>query len=1200
MNPRLKALELHGYKTFASKNDFEFPGNITAIVGPNGSGKSNISDALRWVLGEQSYSLLRGRKTEDMIFSGSDQRPRAGMASATITFDNSDGWLPIDFSEVSITRRAYRDGGNEYLLNGQRVRLKDISELLAQSGLAERTYTIIGQGQVDAALSLRPEERRQFFEEAAGIGLYRIRREESLNRLDSTQRNLERAQDIVNELGPRLASLERQAKKAEEYERLRADLNVLLKDWYGYHWHNTQRELARAREILKNQEEKVKTARSRVEEVESKVEEARQRLQSLRTELNEWHSLSAGLHNDREKINRELAVLDERQRSIIDQRKQLDRDLVHSEEEDTSNTDRLENLLQEKTRLQQELDEAAAQLKTAQAGLEERQKLRNDAESKVREARKILVNLETQQVQLKAHQRELTARLDSLAASGKTLQSSLENADADLEKVKRDFENASKAQAAAEEKLSESEAALQKHVESTRDFEEQAKTLASEKSRAEANLLKAKAQLDILIQAEKSMAGLAEGARNLLQAASQGKLQGNYSALSSLLMIPAEYEKAIAAVLGDQLDAIWLDDITDPDLALDYLAREDKGRAVLMPARWMKKTSRIKESADADCLGIAADLVQPKGQMQKLAELLLGQVLIVKDRTAARRVSQDLQDSAKVVTLNGEVFSGSGIVIAGHEGRSAIVSRPRQKKEIEDQLGELEDRVNDLDQQEYTVNQKLSGARETQKSLENLVKTCRSELTQRHAAYQAASLAMEQVKQKQEWQKNQLTSLNDQIGKASREFQDLSGKLDSGVNTITETNQKLRDLNQKVAELPLDELQADVVHWNTNLAVSTRAVKEAARRYEEYLGIVNSSRENRQRLSERINTQDEALTTLVTDKDRLHRLELELNEKIEQLQVKIDPAEHELITLDEEYSRLQTDYSTLRQSEANADRTNTQAQLELSRIRESLDNLRRRIEEDFGLVALEYSENVTGPTPLPLEGVDSLPVVNEITPELEEAINRQRAQLKRMGAVNPEAKREFDELKERYTFLTGQITDLRKADADLHQIIDELNDLMRKEFKTTFTAVAAEFKIMFTRMFGGGSARLIMTDDEDPTETGIDIEAKLPGRREQGLSLLSGGERSLTAVALIFSLLKVSPTPFCVMDEVDAALDEANVGRFTELLKELSLETQFIVITHNRNTVQSANVIYGVTMGRDSASQVISLRLDEVNEEMAK
>jgi chromosome segregation protein len=1200
MNPRLKALELHGYKTFASKNDFEFPGNITAIVGPNGSGKSNISDAVRWVLGEQSYSLLRGRKTEDMIFSGSDERARAGMASATITFDNSDGWLPIDFSEVSITRRAYRDGGNEYLLNGQRVRLKDISELLSQSGLAERTYTIIGQGAVDAALSLRPEERRRFFEEAAGIGLYRIRREESLNRLDTTQRNLERAQDIVSEIGPRLGTLERQAKKAEEYERLRADLNILLKDWYGYHWHTTQTDLTRAREILKNQEEKVKAAHIRVEVVEAKVEEARVRIQGLRNELNQWHAQSAGLHNNRENISRQLAVLDERQRSMADQKQQLTRDLSQSEELDASNTGRLAELQQEKERLQQELDEAASQLKAAQDGLNERQKLRNEAENRVRDARKELVSFETRQVQQRAHLRELTMRAESLNASCQALQINLQNADADLAQVQKALEEAQKAQSSAEMRLEEAEAAVQNHVESSRESEEKSRTLSGEKSRAEAGLLKARAQLDVLLQAEKELAGLASGARTVLQAAAQGKLKGNYTALSSLLVIPAEFEKAVAAVLGDQLDAIWLDDATDPELALNYLDQQAQGRAVLMPAQWMKKDQKLSGFADADCLGVAADLIHPSADMQPLAELLLGQVLVVKDRAAARRISQELQHTARVVTLKGEVFTGSGMIIAGHEGRSQVLGRPRQKKELEGQIGELEDRVNELDQEEFALNQKLSTARETQKLLENQVKACRLEMNQRHAAFQAATLAVEQVRQKQEWQKGQLAGFVEQASKAGKELEELQKILELNESQIEETNQKLKTLNQGVADLPLDELQAEVVHWSTNLAVNTRAVKEASRRYDEYLGVVNSSNENRKRLAERITALDSALTQLVQEKEALHKSEVDINSQIESLQVEIDPAERELITLEEENSRLQLEYTTQRQAEANAERSNTQAQLELSRIREALDALRRRIEEDFGLVALEYNENVTGPTPLPLEGVDSLPDLTEIPPELEESINRQRAQIKRMGAVNPEAKKEFDELKERYTFLTGQITDLRKADADLHQIIDELNELMRKEFKTTFTAVAAEFKTMFTRLFGGGSARLIMTDDEDPTETGIDIEARLPGRREQGLSLLSGGERSLTAVALIFSLLKVSPTPFCVMDEVDAALDEANVGRFTELLKELSQETQFIVITHNRNTVQAANVIYGVTMGRDSASQVISLRLDEVSEELVK
>jgi chromosome segregation protein len=324
-----------------------------------------------------------------------------------------------------------------------------------------------------------------------------------------------------------------------------------------------------------------------------------------------------------------------------------------------------------------------------------------------------------------------------------------------------------------------------------------------------------------------------------------------------------------------------------------------------------------------------------------------------------------------------------------------------------------------------------------------------------------------------------------------------------------------------------------------------------------------------------------------------------LNRQIDILQEQIDPAEEELTDMERAYSELQQTQTAAQQAVAAADRYSTQAQLELSRQREALDSLRRRIEDDFGLVALEYTNHVTGQDTLPLgDMVKQLPMVTEIPQELEDNINRQRALIRRMGSINPEAQSEYEAVRERYDFLIDQVEDLKTADEDLRKVITELDELMRREFRKTFDAVAAEFKQMFTRLFGGGSARLVLIDADSPVDAGIDIEARLPGRREQGLALLSGGERSLTAVALIFALLKVSPTPFCVMDVVDAALDEANVGRFCELLSELSKNTQFILITHNRNTVQTAGVIYGVTMGRDSASQIISLRLDEIGEDM--
>src|ERR1041385_2525378 len=314
---RLKSLELQGYKTFASKTTFEFAGGITAIVGPSGSAKSNIADALRWVLGEQSYALLRGKKTEDMIFNGSEHRPRASMASAHIVFDNAAGWLPVDFTEVAMTRRAYRDGHNDYLLNDQQVRLRDLNELLAASGLSERTYTILGQGLVDASLALKAEERRRLFEEAAGIGLYRVRREEALKRLDATKHNLERVLDILSELEPRLRSLERQAKRANEYGRAQADLKVILREWYGYHWHKAQQELASAREAVKSQEVRLREAREVHAKTQTEYNAFRERLSGLRAQLNAWHRQSAEMHNQREEVSRELAVLEERRRSLV-------------------------------------------------------------------------------------------------------------------------------------------------------------------------------------------------------------------------------------------------------------------------------------------------------------------------------------------------------------------------------------------------------------------------------------------------------------------------------------------------------------------------------------------------------------------------------------------------------------------------------------------------------------------------------------------------------------------------------------------------------------------------------------------------------------------------------------------------------------------------------------------------------------------
>ncbi|MEN4013436.1 MAG: chromosome segregation protein SMC [Chloroflexota bacterium] len=1198
---RLKTLELQGYKTFASRTTFEFPGKITAIVGPNGSGKSNIADAIRWVLGEQSYSLLRGRKTEDMIFAGSELRQRASMASAMITFENEDGWLPIDYSEVSIARRAYRDGQNEYLLNGQRVRLKETSEILAQSGLAERTYTIIGQGLVDAALSLRPEERRRFFEEAAGIGLYRSRREEALGRLETTRRNLERVQDILSELEPRLKSLEKQAARAIEYERIRADLRLLLRDWYGYHWQRTQVEMGRAREALLTQENRLRQIRQRGVEVEKQVQSARSQLQQLRGVLNDWHAQTAELHRQREEVNRNLAVLDERRRAMIEQQGAFHSDLARLEEEEKIQQQRQESIQAEVDALVETHQEASTQAQAAVKLLEEKQNERTKIENALRELRRQSTRLETRQVEQRAHLKEITSRVTMLQDESNRLKNSLPALAIQVEQAESSLKSAQAQLLQQQAARQKSEESLQEIRQTMTGLEDQRKKLRDKIAGLQVERSRTRAQMDVLEQAEKSLSGVSQGVKAVLTAASRGNLKAGVKPISHLLEVPVELESAIAAALGESLDGLTVDAKADPEEVLSLLEQSENGRALLFPLAWLRTLPEFIAPQDEGVVGIAARQVKASSGLQPLIELLLGQVLIVKDRKTARRMAQELPPQIRTVTLKGEVFFGYGAVSGGKENRASLIARPRQMRELTENSTGIEQALADADRQSAALQEQISSLEARRKELEKQLGEAGEAEKTATRAVQRTTLELEQSRQKLAWQQGQLDRLSGQIDSSDTEIKKTEADILAFASQQESFDLQINEMQHSLSRLVLDDIQSQVVHWKTQVALSERSLLEARQRRSEYQQSLDKSRQQQKTYQDRLLQVESQLDHLEKEKTSQRERAAGINAGIEEYKAKIDPAETRLDDLEVHYERLQMDLTAAQQQTAVSERHATQAQLEFGRLRESLESLRRRIEEDFGLVAFEYQSDIAGPNPLPLDGmVEQLPAVVQISADLEENINRQRSQLRRMGAVNPEAQSEYYSVKERFEFLTSQVVDLRKADQDLREIIAELDGLMKKEFRKTFDAVAIEFKENFTRLFGGGSARLVLNDEENPTEGGIDIEARLPGRREQGLSLLSGGERSLTAVALIFSLLKVSPTPFCVLDEVDAMLDEANVGRFCELLNELSQKTQFIVITHNRNTVQVADVIYGVTMGKDTASQVISLRLDEVSEEMTR
>ncbi|MCB2179767.1 chromosome segregation protein SMC [bacterium] len=1196
MTNRLKSLELIGYKTFAAKTFFEFSGDITAIVGPNGSGKSNIADSLRWVLGEQSFRLLRGRKTDDMIFSGSQTRPRAGMASATVTFDNSDGWLPIDFSEVSITRRAYRDGQNEYLINNQRVRLKDVNELLASSGLAERTYTVIGQGLVDAALTLKAEERRRLFEEAAGIGLYRSRKGQSLRRLENTKRNLERVEDILSELSPRLRSLRRQARRAEEYEQVRDDLQVVLREWYGYHWHIAQKELHKVKQDVEQFGKNLQALKDSQNSTEDNLSEIRERINNLRSQLNSWHRQLSQIHSRREETSRELAVSGERKRSLQEQESRIKEEITRLEEETARQKTRLEEYKRRVEEAQETANISRSELEKAKSALEERKNARKSLDDSLAANQKKINELTGKQVELAARREELESRIVRLEGELKAQDEQIRSSDEEAKGLEAKIRSAEKSRQTLQENYNQAQekvTQLRSKLENT----QQQKGEAQEKLRTtQTQISRQQAEKQVLEEAESSLAGYATGAKVLLQAARDGRLSKDARAFGGQLNVPEEYELAIAAALGDYVDAIMLHDTDESESALELLLKES-ARGALLPLENLSPSKAVAAPKDAGFIGVAAGLVKAPVELRPAVDLLLGQVLVVQDRKTARKVLQGKDNSIRAVTISGEVFFGGGAILVDSGNRAATLRRPRQRQSIDESLAKLE-------KDQTRIEKQLADFRESELQLQADLKmagqvsdAARSELRSGEEQYRQAKLDLERSEKQHGWLEQQKTNLHDGIAKAQATIQEIADQLVQIDEARRNAEVTARDLTRELNGYTLEEQVSQVSYWEAQVSVGNKSLESARQVYQEREQALKSRQGHYQNQIKNAGEIKARLVSLDYSVEEMRTSETGIGDEIQKLNGLIKPAEEELKVLEGQQEEAFNRENEARQKTNQAERMYNQAQINLARRQEGMDTLRQRIETDFGLVEFEYTSDVPGPSPLPFDDVvQHLPVVETISDDLEEALKQQRLQLRRLGAVNPDAQKEYREVHDRHEFLTVQVEDLKQAEKDIRAVITELDDLMERDFRQTFEIVAREFKDVFSRLFAGGSAKLTLSEGEDLDSMGIDIEARLPGKRTQELALLSGGERSLTAAALVFALIKASPTPFCVMDEVDAMLDEANVGRFRQVLEELSDSTQFVVITHNRHTVQAADVIYGITMGRDTTSQSISLKLEDVDD----
>ncbi|MED1441714.1 chromosome segregation protein SMC [Aeribacillus composti] len=1178
----LKRLDIVGFKSFADRISVDFAGGVTAVVGPNGSGKSNITEAIRWVLGEQSAKSLRGSKMEDIIFAGSDTRKRLNMAEVTLTLDNGDQFLPIDYQEVSVTRRVYRSGESEFFINKQSCRLKDIIDLFMDSGLGKEAFSIISQGKVEEILSAKPEDRRTIFEEAAGVLKYKTRKKKAEIKLAETEENLNRVQDILYELNAQIEPLKMQASIAKDYldkkeELKQHEVALLAHEIEELH----DRWEALKRSVEENRDRELELT-SQIQKKEANLEEMRDQISALDESINDLQQVLLLASEELEKLEGKKEVLKERKKHAAQNEQQLKEQIAEL-------TEQINQLLKEK-------EEQKSVYETCEKEVKE---LKSFLQKKENELLSLDGNIEEKLEQLKSDYFE---KLNELASARNEInyieeQLSLRKVKADRldeanEKYISERKELKKEKGKIEAQLSKIGKTLQNQLSS---YHTGLKTLESLKQQYEKKesllyqayqyLQKAKSKKEMLEAMQEDYTGFFQGVREVLKA--KNKLKGIHGAAIELLTTKHEYETAIEIALGAASQHIVVDDEESARQAIAFLKKNAFGRATFLPLSVIKGRSIPKyqlsiAESHPDFIGIASQLVEYESAYKPIIENLLGNVIIAKTLEGANAIAKQIQYSHRIVTLEGDVVNPGGSMTGGavKQKSPSFLTKNRELESIRDKIAEMEEKTASLEKEVKNLKQsiakkekELDDLREEGSSLRMEEQALKGslreiELKERNIndhlkLYDAEKIAYVEEQEKLDERKTKLLSSIEQMEGQIQQ-------LDSEIRQLAEKKEK----QQKSKE----EWMQEITELKIILAgkeESFKNSKEQLARLEKEYHLANQKKKEAEK----------DLQLLLDEIDRDHSGEIQLEEiKKEKLEDKnktielIASRRRQRMSMQEELEREEKEWKELKRAHKQLTDVLKDEEVKLNRLDVELDQLLNYLQNEYKLTF----EAAKARFPLQMEKEEAKKKVKLIKLALEE-----------LGTVNLGAIDEYERVRERHEFLTEQRDDLLNAKETLFKVIAEMDEEMKKQFSQMFAKIRSQFDIVFKELFGGGKADLILTNPDDLLNTGVDIIAQPPGKKLQYLSLLSGGERALTAIALLFSILKVRPVPFCVLDEVEAALDEANVQRFSKFLKRFSENTQFIVITHRKGTMEEADALYGVTMQESGVSKVVSVRLED-------
>lgn len=1186
----LKRLELQGFKSFADKTVLEFGSGVTTVVGPNGSGKSNISDAVRWVMGEMSAKSLRGANMQDVIFAGTETRKPVNFAEVSLVLDNSTKLFPIEFDEVVVTRRVFRSGESVYQINRANCRLKDIVELFMDTGLGRDGYSMIGQGNVSQILSTKAEDRRSFFEEAAGVSKYKHRKDEAERKLGAVQENLVRINDIIAELESQLRPLENQSKKArkylllyEEYKALDVSLSLISMEKNRIQVKKAAEDyasVAAEMDELKQKESGFEEKRSALyDQSKKKDEEQAEKNQALID--NEAESMAAG--ND---IS--IAENDMKNNLLLSER--IEQEIAAEQESIRENTNKIEKSKQEIAQKEAESKELIQKFSSIQEENDENFRRLSDCRNEIDAKKASIIDA----------MNEISAKKAQIAGMESTRKSFLERRSdlyTEQETHGQDTENTRAKIAETEQEIAEKTEKcknMQEKTEAlTRRSEELSKTLAETNrslNDARTAYQTKNSQKKMLEGMENDYAGYAGSVKTVLKAPELKRLT-IYGTLSGLIDVDKEYIVAIETALGGAMQNIVVGDEEDAKAAIAFLKERRAGRATFLPVSSVR--GKLLEQAEeaAKCpgfIGIASELIRYDKRYDGIMKSLLGRVAVVDNIDSGIALSRKFGYRFKTVTLGGEVLNAGGSMSGGSVNRSTgFLSRAGEIKTLTEELHTLTRRIQTLSEKSEETQKDLENQKIRLSSYEPLVREYENEIlvlenTKKHleqalaesgesaqALEQELSMLDQKLSESGEQiaemisemrqAENMLEQLNQEVLEQEEAYETLSHKKDLKAKELMDETLRLRTL-----EKDLETIHTAISEWTNRITASEQTIaekKEDCRTLTEKNTLLTNSIAEKKAEMERIAQRSKELRT---DLETVEQEKAEIVERLKALQNSNKDLTDRLILLQQELSRAEG-----RQQKLESD----------------LEGIINRLWDQYELTPSAAEEAK--------QEIENEKEARERTQEL-------RGKIKALGSVNLDAIEEYQNVQERYTLQSTQRDDLEKAKVNLEQVIGSMQELMEEHFQKQFEEINKSFSQVFRELFGGGKGRLYLSDPQDVMESGIEIEAQLPGKSTQNISLYSGGEKSFIAIALLFAILEVKPTPFCFLDEIDAALDDVNVSRFATYLKNYLSQTQFIVITHRRGTMEAANIMYGVTMQEKGVSKLLSLHIDDVDDEMLK